>query len=282
MSVIMVENLVSDLKFPEAPRWHGGTLWFSDMVGRRVCYLAPDGSVVTAATLDDMPGGLGFLPDGTPVVAGMQTSKLYALADGVATEWLDLNGIAEGHLDDMVVDAGGVAWVGGVGHMSADGPPPLDGRMLRVAPDRQTTTAATDIAFPNGSAVSSDGRTLLVSETMASRVLAFTIEADGSLSGRRTFADLPGLHPDGLTLDAAGAVWIGCYAEAQFARVEDGGTITDVIPTGTRWATGVLLGGEDGRTLYMASAQTTVEQFFKGECVGQIDTARVDVPADRS
>lgn len=279
MTARTVESLATGLRFPEAPRWHEGALWFSDMVGRRVCRLTDVGTVETVATLDDMPGGLGFLADGSPLVVGMTTSTLYVLRDGAARPWLDLTEDAHGHLDDMVVDAAGVAWVGGVGHFSADGPPPTDGRLLRVTSDRATTTVATDVAFPNGSAVSPDGRSLLVSETMASRVLAFTVTVDGALTDRRVFAELPGLHPDGLTLDAEGAVWVGCYAESQFARVEDGGRITEVIPTGTRWATGVTLGGADGRTLFLTSSQTTVEEFFAGTCVGQVDAVRVDVPA---
>jgi sugar lactone lactonase YvrE len=110
-------------------------------------------------------------------------------------------------------------------------------------------------------------------------VLAFDVGPDGSLAGRRVFADLPGLHPDGLAVDASGGVWVGCYLESRYVRVLDGGTVTDVLEVGGCWTTGVALGGPDGRTLFLCSSEADVRSFFSGECVGRIDTARVDVPA---
>ncbi|MCW2622032.1 MAG: 6-deoxy-6-sulfogluconolactonase, partial [Frankiales bacterium] len=159
-----VMPLLTGLKFPEAPRWHEGSLWFSDMVAGTVHRLQGgdrDNGVTTVARLDDKPGGIGFLPDGTPVVVGMHTAMLYTLDTGSAVPWVDLTAVADGHLDDMVIGADGVAWVGGVGHMSLTGPVPKNGRLLRVDSRGAATTAATDIAFPNGAALSADGRTLV-------------------------------------------------------------------------------------------------------------------------
>ena len=271
-----VRPLLTGLRFPEAPRWRDGRLWFSDMLDRRVCSVDLDGQLTTIAKLDDMPGGLGFQVNGTPVVVGMNSARLFVLADGTATPRSDLGASAD-HLDDMVVTHDGVAYVGAVGAKIAAGQRP-SGKVIRVDADGQITTVATGIAFPNGCAVSPDGR-LLLSETMGNQILAFDIEPDGSLAGRRTFAHLPGLHPDGLALDAAGAVWIGCYSESIFVRVIDGGRITHVIEAEDRWATGVELGGPDGHTLFMTSSRTEIRKFFRGEAVGRIDTVRVDIPA---
>jgi sugar lactone lactonase YvrE len=230
-----VRAVVEDVSFPEAPRWHEGALWFSDMLAKRVCRLDGDGTVATVAAFDEMPGGLGFLPDGT-------------------------------------------AYAGGVGVM-APGAPPDGGSIVRVTPGGEMTVEASGVAFPNGAAFTADGRTLLVNETFGQRVLAFDVEADGTLTNRRSWAELPGLHPDGLCLDAAGAAWVGCYSENRFVRVLRGGAITDTIPAGTRWATGVELGGDDGRTLFMMSADTDLRRFFAGDAAGRIDTVQVDVPS---
>jgi sugar lactone lactonase YvrE len=63
--------------------------------------------------------------------------------------------------------------------------------------------------------------------------------------------------------------------------VLEGGKITDVIETVGRWATGVELGGPDGRTLFICTAATDQTRFFDGDSHGSIDTVRVDVPAIR-
>jgi sugar lactone lactonase YvrE len=273
-----VRAVVEDVSFPEAPRWHEGALWFSDMLAKRVCRLDGDGTVATVAAFDEMPGGLGFLPDGTPIVVGMESARLYAIRDGAPTVHAELSGVAAGHLDDMAVAPDGTAYAGGVGVM-APGAPPDGGSIVRVTPGGEMTVEASGVAFPNGAAFTADGRTLLVNETFGQRVLAFDVEADGTLTNRRSWAELPGLHPDGLCLDAAGAAWVGCYSENRFVRVLRGGAITDTIPAGTRWATGVELGGDDGRTLFMMSADTDLRRFFAGDAAGRIDTVQVDVPS---
>ncbi|MGV0793201.1 SMP-30/gluconolactonase/LRE family protein [Mycolicibacterium sp. XJ1819] len=275
-----ITPLAGDLAFPEAPRWRHDRLWFSDMIGKRVCTTSLDGSLETMAVFDEMPGGLGFLPDGTPLVVGMDSTCLYAIRDGRPQLYADLRAAASGHLDDMAVTAEGVAYVGVVGTMAPDakGAPP-GGGVVRVSVDGTATLDADGMAFPNGAVVTVDGHRLLVNETFAERITAFNIGPDGRLSNRRVWADLPGMHPDGLALDEEGAVWVGCYAEEKFVRVLDGGEITDTIATSGRWATAVELGGPDGRTLFLLTAETDVNRFFRGDSHGRIDTVRVEVPA---
>ncbi|EKF22454.1 SMP-30/Gluconolaconase/LRE-like region family protein [Mycolicibacterium hassiacum DSM 44199] len=272
-----VTPLVDGLAFPEAPRWRDGRLWFSDMIGKRVCTATTDGAVDTVATFDEMPGGLGFLPDGTPLVVGMDSGRLYALNSDVRIH-AELRGVAGGHLDDMVVAADGTAYIGAVGEMSPDSGNTAQGTIVRVGADGAVGVEADGLAFPNGMVLAEDGRVLLVNETFAERITAFDIGADGALSDRRVWAELPGMHPDGLAIDADGAVWVGCYAEEKFVRVTAGGGITDTIPTPGRWAVAVELGGDDGRTLFLLTARTDIERFFRGDSHGRIDTACADVP----
>lgn len=272
--------VVSELGFPEAPRWRDGQLWFSDMIGRRVCKLLPDGSLDTVSRFEEMPGGIGFLPDGTPLVVGMSSVCLYTIGRRRPEVYADLRGVAGAHLDDMVVAVDGTAYVGAVGDRganSADSPPP--GAIVRVAPDGEVSVEAEGLAFPNGMVISADGQRLLVNETFAERITVLDIDQAGALSDGRTWAALPGLHPDGLTVDDAGAAWVGCYREHKFVRVCEGGEITDTIPTDKRWATGVELGGADDHTLFMCTADTDHRRFFRGDSRGGIDSARVDVRA---
>ncbi|WP_319447740.1 MULTISPECIES: SMP-30/gluconolactonase/LRE family protein [unclassified Mycobacterium] len=270
---------VADLAFPEAPRWHDGQLWFSDMIGRRVCTVDEAGILQSTAHFDDMPGGIGFLPDGTPLVVGMTSSLLFAIRDGHPEVYAELCAGSDVHLDDMAVSADGTAYVGAVGTIAADAKRMSDGAIMRVTPDGTVTREAGDLAFPNGMAISHDGTTLLVNETFAERVTAFDITTDGRLSNRRKWAALPGTHPDGLAVDSDGAVWVGCYAEEKFVRVRKGGEVTHVLPTPGRWATGVALGGPDGHTLFLATADTDQRRFFRGDSHGRLDTVRVEVPA---
>lgn len=275
-----VTPLVPDLLFPEAPRWRDGRLWFVDMIGKRVCTVDVTGVVSTIAVVDDMPGGLGFLPDGTVLVVGMTSARVYAIGNGRTHVYADLHDTAGGHLDDMAVAADGTAYVGSVGQMTetTTGAPP-GGGIIRVSSGGAVSLDAEGLAFPNGAVVVADGRTLLVNETFAERITSFDIGSGGVLSNRRVWAELPGMHPDGLAVDSAGAAWVGCYLEEKFVRVQEGGVITDTIVTAGRWATGVELGGADGHTLFLLTADTDQRRFFRGDSRGQIDSVRVEVPA---
>jgi sugar lactone lactonase YvrE len=271
-------RLVADLRFPEAPRWHDGALWYSDMVANLVARIDTSGAVETVAELDDRPGGIGFHPKRGLLIAGMFTAGLYTVSAGRAELWLDLTGISGGHLDDMLVLPDGTSYIGAVGAMGI-GQQRTAGQMLRVTPDGVATSEGGGLAFPNGADLSADGRSLIVAETFANRVLAYPIDDGGGLGEPRVFADLPGRHPDGLWVDAEGAAWIGCFRESEFIRVEDGGRITHRIGSGERWATGVTLGGPDGDTLYLCSSLTDTAGYFAGTSVGQIDIATAPVPA---
>lgn len=280
MTNLSVTRLVPGLSFPEAPRWSGGRLWFTDMIGKRVCSTDLDGIVETVANFEEMPGGIGFLSSGTLLVVGMTSACLYAIHDGRAEVYADLHQMAGGHLDDMVVASKDIAYVGAVGTMTAqaEGAPP-GGGIVSVTSGGAVSLQATDMAFPNGVVVAGDERILLVNETFAERITAFDIDAAVGLSNRRIWAELPGLHPDGLAIDDEGAAWVGCYLEEKCVRVLEGGKITDTIETTGRWATGIELGGPDGRTLFICTADTDQTRFFRGVSHGSIDTVRVDVPA---
>lgn len=134
---------VGQLEFPEAPRWRAGQLWFSDMVGKRLCTADTDGTVRTVARFDEMPGGIGVLPDGTPLAVGMSSARVFIVRDGHTEVYAELGDVAVGHRDDMVVAPDGTAYMGVIGHMNADMQgPPTGGAIVRVAPDGQISREA--------------------------------------------------------------------------------------------------------------------------------------------
>jgi sugar lactone lactonase YvrE len=182
----------------------------------------------------------------------------------------DLSGIAPANLGDMVVDDAGRAYVGS---QAFEG-----GVIVRVDTDDTSAVVADDLDFPNGMVITPDGRTLIVAESMGRRLTAFTIEADGSLSDRRIFADGLAGPPDGICLDAEGGVWTAMTLANQFDRIVEGGTVTDRIPIGDRTAIACTLGGPERRTLFMLSSTSAYPDRLVGTKLARLDATIVDIP----
>lgn len=252
-------RVVDGLVFPEGPRWHDGRLWFSDIHGHRVMATYPDGATETVAVLDQ-PSGLGFLPDGTLLAVSMRRRAVMRVEATTVRVHADLADLPGDFANDMVVSpADGQAYVGCRTHRRSGRPPSADCLAL-VHPDGSVEVAAGDLVGPNGAAITPDGTTLILAETHAHRITAFDRGPDGKLSRRRVFAQLPPkTFPDGLGLDERGAVWIGTGFGQRFLRVEEGGQVTDEIALPDRWAVACVLGGPQRRTLYLATAETTLE-----------------------
>jgi sugar lactone lactonase YvrE len=271
---------VSGLGFPEGPRWHQGKLWFSDFGTRLVRCVDETGNVTEVTRVAGRPSGLGFLPDGRLLIVSMNDQRVLRLEQGTLHEHADLSHYTRHPCNDMVVDRAGNAYVGHMGFdLLAPTPAPRPAEILCVRPDGESHVAATDLHFPNGPAITEDGRTLIVAETFAGQLSAFTIGEAGALGARRVFASLPGRAPDGICLDAEGAVWVADARGGACVRVREGGEITDVIETG-RGCYACALGGNDGRTLFVCTADG-YDPAAMARGTGAIETARVPVPAAR-
>lgn len=271
-------TLMNGLKFPEAPRWHQGTLWFSDFFRHEVIAVAPDGKAEVKFRLEgDSPSGLGWRPDGTLLVVAMHQQRLLAWDGQSLTTVADLAPHVGGPCNDMVVDSQGRAYVGNFGFdlYAREAARPTD--LLRIDPDGSVHHVATDMWFPNGMAISPDGQTLIVAETQRHRLSAFAISAaDGSLSQRRVFADLPGVFPDGICLDAEGAVWVADARGNAVLRVVEGQGVVERIATEDRQTYACMLGGKDGRTLHICTAPGIGPKAGELQ-MGRIETATVKV-----
>jgi sugar lactone lactonase YvrE len=278
---VTLNRLVSGLGFAEGPRWYQGKLWFSDFGMRLVRHVDLAGRVTEVVAVPGRPSGLGFLPDGRLLVVSMDDQRVLRLEHGLLEQHADLSRYTRHACNDMVVDRQGNAFVGHMGFdLLARTPTPRPAEILCVRANGETHVAANDLSFPNGPAITDDGRTLIVAETFASQLTAFTIGADASLSERRVFASLPGRAPDGICLDAEGAVWVADARGKACVRVREGGEVTDVIDTG-RGCYACALGGSDGNTLFLCTAEGyDLTAMARGS--GAIDMVRVAVPAARS
>lgn len=269
--------LLDGLGFGEGPRWRDGRLWYSDFRFRHVRTVDESGKTEVVVEVPGQPSGLGWRPDGTMLIVSMTDRRLMRFAGGRLSVEAELGALATGHCNDMVVDGHGRAYVGNFGY-------DLDARearrttcLIRVDPDRSVHKAADELMFPNGTAITPDGRTMIVAETFARRLSAYDVAADGALANRRTWAAIEGCYPDGICLDAEGAAWVADPGGRRVLRVREGGTITRSVDLTPRGAYACMLGGADGRTLFVIT-NNVGGTANADRHDGRIETLRVDVP----
>lgn len=277
-------TLVEGLYFGEGPRWHEGRLWFSDFYAHAVKSVDEAGALRTELELDDQPSGLGWLPDGRLLVVAMKERAVKRLDPTGLVLHADISELTAHLCNDMVVDAHGTAWVGNFGfdldaELKARGPdvyadhPPAN--LVRVDADGSVHLAAQDMHFPNGCVVSADGTTLIIAETLASCLTAFTINDDNTLTDRRVWAALDGVAPDGICLNEHNQVWVANALAAEVILVAEGGAIIDRVQT-SQFCYACILGGHDGKTLFAVTAKSSSAEKAAVESSGRIETVCVD------
>ena len=290
-----IRTVLDGMSYLEGPRWHAGRLYVSDFYTGDVVAVDLDGGAdpETVANVPAQPSGLGWMPDGSMLVVSMRDRRVLRVRDGGAPEvHADLSELAPWHLNDMVVDSRGRAYVGNFGFDLMSGAPIRTAGIIRVDADGSATVAAEDLSFPNGTVILPDARTLVVAETLGGRLTAFDLGDDGTLSNRRVWAKLSdtpdtedlgeliaagGVAPDGTALDAEGAIWAADALGGRVLRVREGGEILEQISPGT----GVFacaLGGADGRTLVMCAAPSFAEHERRDTREAQLLACEVDVP----
>jgi sugar lactone lactonase YvrE len=237
----------------------------------------PGGQTETVCEVPQQPSGLGWLPDGRMLVVSMTDRRVLRLEPDGLVEHADLSQLATFHCNDMVVDAHGRAYVGNFGSDLAAGGMPRPAALILVAPDGDCRVVAEDLLFPNGSAITPDGRTLIVGESFGARMTAFDIEPDGSLSNRRLWAQLQAAIPDGCCIDAEGALWIASPPTREVLRVREGGETSDRISI-DQMAIACMLGGDDRRTLYILTAPCVDGPECEAKRGARIETLEVSVP----
>lgn len=284
-------SLRDGLYFGEGPRWHDGRLWYSDFYDHAVHAVDLDGNDARIVEVGAQPSGLGWLPDGDLLVTSMLDRRLMRWNGSDLTVHAELGDHFTWHANDLLVDDLGRAYIGnfgfdyeifleehGIEGLFAD-PESLSTVMCRVDPDGTVSVASAGMIFPNGMVITPDGRTMIVAETLALRLTAFDIAADGSLSNRRVWADLSAemAAPDGICLDAEGAVWIATALSPRLLRIGEGGVVLDEITT-TMNTYACMLGGPDGRHLFAMTAPSSDSRLASVDRNGAIEVAEVAVP----
>ncbi|MDT5350460.1 MAG: hypothetical protein QOH91_3747 [Mycobacterium sp.] len=266
--------LANGFCFGEGPRWFEGLLWFSDMLGEAVHTADMRGSLTTLPLPGHSPSGLGFRPDGSLLIASTEDRQVLRY-DGETVETIaELTDLVPANLGDMVIDDAGRAYIGSQAFNGG-------GVIVRLDPDDTASVVADDLDFPNGMVISADRTTLIVAESTARRLTAFTIrdgDAGGTLGDRRVFADGLDGPPDGIALDADGGVWTSMTLAHQFERIVEGGAVTDRIDMGDRVAIACTLGGPERRTLFLLSSTDAYPQRLIGTRQSRLDAVTVATP----
>jgi sugar lactone lactonase YvrE len=275
--------LLDGLAMVESPRWHGGRLWFPHWGTPEIVAVDLEGNAeVMAKGPSGLGHSIGWLPDGRMLVTGDALTRYEP--DGTTAVHADLMHITNAIWSEMTIDGRGNIYVDSIGfdfsEMServSDPSQAPTGVIALITPNGDARRVADEIAFPNGMVITPDNETLIVSESFTGTLLAFDIAGDGSLSGRRVWAD--GLGPDGISLDAEGAIWTstrdnGCV------RVAEGGEILERIQL-DRACFATMLGGPDGRTLFMMANKFLGPDKFDemlAKRSGQVLVADASVP----
>ena len=276
-SLSQPQVLASGFAYVESARWHDGRLWFAHWGTDEIVAVDPTGA---SEVVGHGPGGLGWsidwLPDGRLLVTGTGLSRMDS--DGSLVPHADLAGFAD-DCNELVVDGRGNVYVnGGISFEPGEGEPP--GVIALVTPDGKSRLVAQGLNFPNGMVVTPDNGTLIVAESFAGCLTAFDVGPDGGLSNRRVWAD--GVGPDGICMDADGAIWAQQFQGNACVRVREGGEILDRVQL-DRSPFSVMLGGPDGRTLFILAAEWRgIEEIEAtlADRTGQV--LAVDAPAPRA
>ncbi len=278
-----MDVLRTGLGLVESPRWHAGRLWFSDWIAGEIVAIDDAGASELIVHHESLPLCFDFLAGGGLVLVSNQQMALLALQDdGSLVTHADLSALSPYGYNDIVVDGRGNAYVNSGNFEFTAGPPEgavQPGFVALVTPGGHARVVAEDIAFPNGMAVTGDNLTLVVADSYRHQLVGFDIGVDGSLAGRRVWADLGDAAPDGICLDAEGAAWYADVPHQHCVRVAEGGEVLETVPL-DRGGFACMLGGAGGSTLYVVAARWPGMAGLGGDAAweGQVLRTEVSVP----
>ncbi len=248
------QMLITGIAFGESPRWHDGRLWFADWGAQELIAVDLEGRSEVVVRVPSFPFCVDWLPDGRLLIVSARDRLLLRREpDGSLATHADLSGLSYYPWNEIVVDGRGTAYVNNIGFEFPCGEF-APGTVALLTPDGSVRQVADGVAFPNGMAVTPDNSTLIVAESYANKLTAFDIVEDGGLSNRRVWADLGDGVPDGLCLDAEGAVWYADVPNKRCVRVREGGEVLQTIDL-DRGCFACMLGGPDGKTLFLVAQE---------------------------
>lgn len=267
--------VADELGFVEGIRWHDGRVWFSDFGNRRVYSMTSEGRLRDEVWVPGQPSGLGFTPDGALLIVSVHEGHILRRDDTVQLVIADIGAIYRGGLNDMLTTPEGRSYVSAfapplIGEVTPD--VPADGGsipLFMVDTDGAVRIVAEGLKIPNGMALSSDGNTLFVAETMACRILAFPVREDGTLGEPRVQLELGTRSPDGIALDRQGRLWVASPFTSEFLRFTPSGEVDTIVELPGLWAVACAVGASD-EELWCAVVETTIEHYKQGRAKGSI------------
>ena len=273
-----LQTLITDIAFGESPRWHDDRLWFSDWGAQELIAVDLEGKSEVVVRMPSSPFSIDWLPNGRLlIVLGPEGVLLRREPDGSLATHADLSCLSDHPWNEIVVDGHGHAYVNNIGFDFPFGEF-APGTVALLTPDGSVRQVADGVAFPNGMAVTPDNSTLIIAESYGNKLTAFDIAEDGGLSNRRVWADLGDGVPDGICLDAEGAVWYGDVPNKRCVRVAEGGEVLQTIELDLG-CFACMLGGEDGRTLFMVAQEWDgAESMAESRRTGQVLTVEAPAP----
>jgi len=277
MKVTKLIDSWQGLKFPESPRWHEGKLWFLDIHDHSIKRADINGVLETVLELPFLPNSLGFMPDGNMFFGDALQRRIYIWNGREYKQWVDISSLAKNCLSDGIADSLGRIYVGDIGYdfLAGEELAP-EGVIVLVGTEGQAAIVAEKLTFPNGMVITPDGKTLIVAETYAHRLIAFDIQEDGKLDNRRIFAEFnEDITPDGICLDADGAIWVATVGSS-VVRVREGGEIThQVVHEDGSYA--VMLGGPDRKNLFICISRSHDPKEVHQNPSARIEFVKTDV-----
>ena len=277
-----LQTLLTDLAFGESPRWHDGRLWVADWGAQEILAVNLEGKreVIVKVTFPSFPMCFDWLPTGQLLLVSSREGWLLRLESGGSlVPHADLSGLARKGLpwNEIVIDGRGNVYINNQG-FDFPGGQFAPGTIALLTPDGILRQVADGIAFPNGMAVTPDNSTLIVAESYGNKLTAFDIDASGSLSNRRIWAETVDDHPDGICLDAEGALWYADVGNKHCVRIREGGEVLQTVEL-DRGCFACMLGGADGKTLFMVATEWKgTENMRDGSRTGQVLTVRAPAP----
>lgn len=279
------QTLMTDLGIGESPRWHDGRLWFSNWGKQEIVAIDTTGKseVMVWLPFKTFPFSIDWLPDGRLlIVSTSETPLLVQEADGSLKPYADLSELAIKGWNEIVTDGRGNAYINGGNSNPMAGEEYTPGFIAVVMPDGSARRVADDIAFPNGMVVTPDNKTLIIAESYAMQLTSFDIEPNGDLTNRRVWAKLPEHeNPDGLAIDAEGAVWYATVPGKRCVRVREGGEILATVDIGLG-CFACALGDRDNQNLFIMAAEwKNMKEVSSSLPVGRVISVPVSVPGVR-
>ena len=239
------------------------------MDAKKVMTVDLKGIINTIVEMEDSPSGLGWSTDGRLLIVSMNDERLLRLDPDGLKVVADISSLATFKCNDMVVDKKGRAYVGNFGfNFQNELFKPAE--IILITPEGNAQVVADKMAFPNGTVITPDNKTLIVAETFGSKLTAFDILDDGLLEGRQIWANLSSMNPDGICLDAEGGIWVASPGSGKAFRVLEGGKVTHEVKV-SRQAYVCMLGGPDRYCLFIA---TSTPDFTEG----RIEIVKVEIP----